>query len=140
VRAAALALLAERPMHGYEMIQELSERTGGVWRPSPGSIYPALALLEDEGLVTADAGSGKRLFQLTDAGREAAAAAGERTPWDDVTAGISDEDLSLRKLAGQVLMAVKQVAEAADADAKAKAVTVLTDARKQLYGILAEAD
>src|SRR5215475_12080019 len=73
VRAAALALLTERPMHGYEMIQELEERTGGMWRPSPGAVYPALQLLEDQGLVTADAEAGKRLFYLTDSGREGAA-------------------------------------------------------------------
>src|SRR5438067_13394684 len=78
VRAAALALLSERPMHGYEMIQELEERTDGVWRPSPGAVYPALQLLEDQGLVTADAGAGKRLFSLTDAGREEAEKAGDR--------------------------------------------------------------
>ena len=68
VRAAALALLSERPMHGYEMIQELEERTDGVWRPSPGAVYPALQLLEDQGLVTADAEAGKRLFSLTEPG------------------------------------------------------------------------
>src|SRR4249919_1945395 len=70
VRVAALALLSERPMHGYEMIQELEERTDGVWRPSPGAVYPALQLLEDQGFVTADAEAGKRLFSLTDTGRE----------------------------------------------------------------------
>src|SRR5581483_866443 len=86
VRAAVLALLAERPMHGYEMIQELEERTGGLWRPSPGAVYPALQLLEDQGLVRADTESDKRRFELTDAGREEAAKAGDRKPWDDLTA------------------------------------------------------
>src|SRR5512138_1738522 len=66
VRAALLALLAERPMHGYEMIQELDARTGGIWRPSPGSVYPTLALLEDEGLVTSDTSEGRKRFSLTD--------------------------------------------------------------------------
>src|SRR3954454_4590630 len=96
VRAAALALLDERPMHGYEMIQELEERTDGVWRPSPGAIYPALQLLEDEGLVTADAEAGKRLFSLTETGREEAAKAGDRKPWDEVTAGIDPSQFKLR--------------------------------------------
>ena len=73
VRAAVLALLAERPMHGYEIIQQIEERSGGVWRPSPGSIYPSLQLLADEGLVTGDETGGRRLFTLTDAGREEAA-------------------------------------------------------------------
>ena len=69
VRAAILALLAERPMHGYEMIQELETRTGGVWRPSPGSIYPTLQLLEEEGLIAGEDVDGRRRFALTDAGR-----------------------------------------------------------------------
>ena len=71
IRSAILALLAERPMHGYEIIGELSERTEGLWRPSPGSIYPTLQLLEDEGLVTAQSeeGGGKRRYSLTDDGR-----------------------------------------------------------------------
>ena len=72
VRAAVLALLLERPMHGYELIQQIEERSGGVWRPSPGSIYPTLQLLADEGLVSGDESGGRRLFTLTDAGREEA--------------------------------------------------------------------
>src|SRR5215218_10776255 len=70
VRSAILALLDDKPMHGYEMIQELDERTGGRWRPSAGSIYPTLQLLEDEGLVSVEEIDGKRVFSLTDAGRE----------------------------------------------------------------------
>jgi len=65
VRAAILALLAEEPMHGYQIITELTERSGGVWRPSPGSVYPTLSALEDQGLVTADTSEGRRVFQLT---------------------------------------------------------------------------
>ena len=87
VRAAALALLAEQPMNGYQIIQEIGERSGGVWRPSPGSIYPALQQLEDEGLIRAEAGEGgRRAFQLTDEGRAYAAAhSAELTaPWDVV--------------------------------------------------------
>src|SRR4030095_16003427 len=69
VRAAILALLAERPMHGYEMIQERQQRTGGVWRPSPGSVYPTLQMLEEEGLITGEQAEGRRRFSLTEAGR-----------------------------------------------------------------------
>src|ERR687889_266882 len=69
VRAAVLALLDERPMHGYEMIKEIEERTGGIWKPSAGSIYPTLALLEDEGLVRGEESDGKRRFTLTDEGK-----------------------------------------------------------------------
>src|SRR6478672_5113065 len=85
VRSAILALLDDRPMHGYAIITELDERTGGRWRPSAGSIYPTLQLLEDEDLVTAEEAEGKRVYSLTEAGREAAP---ERTegsrPWEEV--------------------------------------------------------
>jgi len=87
VRAAALALLAEQPMNGYQIIQEIGERSGGVWRPSPGSIYPALQQLEDEGLIRAEAGEGgRRAFQLTDEGRTYVAAHPDEltAPWDVV--------------------------------------------------------
>ena len=63
MRAAALELLSERPMHGYEIIQELESRSGGVWKPSPGSVYPTLQLLQDEGLVTASEIDGRRVFE-----------------------------------------------------------------------------
>src|SRR5919199_6125988 len=81
VRAAILALLAERPMHGYEIIQELESRTGGVWRPSPGSVYPTLQLLEDEGLITSEESGGRRRFSLTDEGRAEAQRETEAPPW-----------------------------------------------------------
>ena len=84
LRASILGLLAERPMHGYELITELEDRTRGRWRPSPGSIYPALAQLEDEGLVRSSDDDGRKRFELTDAGRERLAeqdtAAG--APWE----------------------------------------------------------
>ncbi len=74
VRAAILALLAEQPRHGYEIIREIGERSGGFWRPSPGSVYPTLQMLADEGLVTSKDEHGKKLFELTEAGQEAAQA------------------------------------------------------------------
>jgi len=87
VRAAILALLTEKPMHGYEMIQELDERTSGAWKPSPGSVYPTLTMLEDEGLVTAVESDGKRRYTLTDAGTEAAAERQGPAPWEQVVTG-----------------------------------------------------
>src|SRR5690242_19993077 len=139
VRAAALALLSERPMHGYEMIQELEERTDGVWRPSPGAVYPALQLLEDQGLVTADAAAGKRLFSLTEAGREEAGKAGDRKPWDEVTAGINPSQFKLRDALGPIAIAARQVAIDGTPAQQAAAADVLTEARRKLYSILAEA-
>ena len=139
VRAAALALLGERPMHGYEMIQELEERTDGVWRPSPGAVYPALQLLEDQGLVTADAEAGKRLFSLTDAGREELAKLGDRKPWDDVTAGIDPTQFRLRDALGPIALAARQVALDGTPAQQAAATEILTETRRKLYALLAEA-
>ena len=99
-------------MHGYQIIQELAERTGGVWRPSPGSVYPTLQQLEDEDLVRETASdSGKRVYELTDAGREQAAAA--PAPWTAVADESDDALVALRDLAFQVLAATRQVAKPA---------------------------
>jgi DNA-binding PadR family transcriptional regulator len=135
VRAAVLALLKEQPMHGYQIITELEERTAGAWKPSPGSVYPTLQLLEDEGLVRAEAEGGKNVFHLTDAGREAAEA-GEEAPWEAVAGDAAAMDL--RRLIGQLAMAFGQVVETGTPDQIQRARDVLNDARKALYGILAE--
>ena len=82
VRAAVLSLLAEKPMHGYQIIREIEERSGGSWKPSAGSVYPTLQLLADEGLITAEESNGRKTYALTDEGREVAASEGA-TPWAD---------------------------------------------------------
>jgi DNA-binding PadR family transcriptional regulator len=137
VRSAILALLDDRPMHGYEMIQELEERTGGRWTPSAGSIYPTLQLLEDEGLVTAEEVEGRKVYSLTDAGQEAAP---ERTeggqPWEQ-----GDEDsprFQARRELFQLMGAAKQLGRAGDDAQLTKAAEILKDARRKLYGLLAE--
>jgi DNA-binding PadR family transcriptional regulator len=140
VRAAILALLAERPMHGYEMIQELETRTGGVWRPSPGSVYPTLQLLEDEDLITGEESEGRRRFALTDAGRAEAERQGQRPPWEQVTAGVAPLAWNLRDALGQIAQAAWAVAGAGNEAQQAKALEILKDARRRLYAILAEAD
>jgi DNA-binding PadR family transcriptional regulator len=140
VRAAALALLAEQPMNGYQIIQEIAERSGGVWRPSPGSIYPALQQLEDEGLIRVDAGEGgRRAFQLTDEGRSYAEAHPEElnAPWDLVAGGAGGAAIEMRHLIGQVAMAAFQVISAGSDAQAAQARKILTDTRKALYRILA---
>ena len=110
VRAAILALLTDRPMHGYEMIQEIAERSGGLWRPSPGSVYPTLQLLVDEGLIVGTESEGsKRLFELTDDGR-AAAEKIETPPWDEITEGADPGQVNLRTAVGQLMGAVAQSA------------------------------
>jgi DNA-binding PadR family transcriptional regulator len=140
VRAAILALLAERPMHGYEMIQELEARTGGVWRPSPGSVYPTLQLLEDEGLIAGEEGEGRRRFALTDTGRAEAERQDQRAPWEQVTAGVAPGTWSLRDAIAQVAQASWSVGSAGTEAQQAKALEILHDARRRLYAILAEGD
>jgi DNA-binding PadR family transcriptional regulator len=138
VRAAILLLLFEEPRNGYQIITEIEQRSNGVWRPSPGSVYPALNQLEDEGLVQTDQSSGRKLFQLTDAGRSHIEEQDIQPPWDAI-AGTVDDDLSeLHSIIGQVTMAAMQVARVGSDISRAR--RILIDARKQLYRILAEDD
>jgi len=128
-------------MHGYQMIQELSERSGGAWTPSPGSIYPALQLLQDEGLVSAEETEGKRVFTLTDAGREQVAARGDGPlPWEAAATGESDAIGQLRTAAMQLGAAVRQVGSAASEPQVKRAGEILASTRRELYRILAEDD
>lgn len=143
VRAAALALLAEQPLNGYQIIQEIGERSGGVWRPSPGSVYPALQQLEDEGLIRAEAGDGgRRAYRLTTEGETYAQAHQSElaAPWDVVAGGAGSVAIEMRRLIGQVAMAAFQVVSAGNEAQAARARQVLTDARKALYRILAADD
>jgi DNA-binding PadR family transcriptional regulator len=143
VRAAALALLAEGPMNGYQIIQEISERSDGMWRASPGSVYPALQQLEDEGLIVAQADeSGRRSYQLTGEGRDYVEAHPDevRAPWDAVAGSVGDSAIQMRGLIGQVGMAAFQVLSAGTDSQVRQARQILTDARKALYRVLAADD
>ena len=138
VRAGILFLLAEGPKHGYQVMQELTERSGGRWRPSPGSIYPTLQLLEDEGLVTSEEVEGRRVFKLTDAGQAEVErrGAGDRAPWEvaDDAGPLAD----LREVGFGVMAAVMQVAHAGTERQVTRAREILTETRKSLYRLLAE--
>jgi DNA-binding PadR family transcriptional regulator len=137
VRSAILTLLGEKPMHGYEMIQELEERTGGRWRPSAGSIYPTLQLLEDEGLVRAEEVEGKRVFDLTDEGRELLAERGESAPpWQQPEDGSIHHQLG--KEIGGVASAASQVMKTGDEAQLKQAAEVMAETRKRLYTLLGE--
>jgi DNA-binding PadR family transcriptional regulator len=140
VRAAILAVLAEQPMNGYQIIQEIAERSGGVWKPSPGSIYPTLQQLEDEGLVTADAEVGRRTFTLTDEGRAYVADHADEVsaPWEAMSAPAEDDENGLKPLLGQVATAMWQILAAGTPDQQARAKEALAELRRKLYGILAE--
>jgi DNA-binding PadR family transcriptional regulator len=139
VRAAVLLLLEDEPRNGYQLMQELEERSGGIWRPSPGSIYPALSQLEDEGLVRSDETAGRRAYQLTDEGRAYIESNRESlgVPWDEVGGDVPEGLFELRKLMMQLGMATMQVAQAGDEAQTAEARKVLEDARRSLYRILA---
>jgi DNA-binding PadR family transcriptional regulator len=134
VRYALLAVLKDRPMHGYEVITELESRTGGRWRPSAGSVYPTLQLLEDEGLLTSAEVDGRRTYSLTDAGRAAADDVPHR--WLDASGG--DEPADLRKLAMGVIGAAITVKRTGSPDANRAAREILVDSRKRLYRLLAD--
>jgi len=138
VRVAILHLLAEEPMHGYQIIQEISERTDGVWNPSPGSVYPTLQQLEDEGLVLAEQREGKKVFTLTNGGTEALGSEHETPPWERMAGGMRDNLMNLREAGFQVGAAVMQVARAGTDDQVARATAILDEARRKVYGILAE--
>jgi DNA-binding PadR family transcriptional regulator len=140
VRGATLALLAERPMHGYEILQELAERTQGVWRPSPGSVYPALQLLEDQGLVTSSSAEGRRQYTLTDEGRAELAKGPTTAPWESMMRDADQGDLALRRTVRQLVKAAAQVMDAGTDDQKSRALTALDGVRRQMYLILAETE
>ncbi|HYA68507.1 MAG TPA: PadR family transcriptional regulator [Acidimicrobiales bacterium] len=139
MRAAVLALLAERPMHGYEMLQELARRTDDLWRPSPGSLYPALQLLEDQGLVRSVQEDGRRCFELTDDGRaELAGRPAGPPPWETMVGAADPGDRTLYGALRSLQMAVIQVAEVGTAAQKAAVERLLADLRRQVYLSLAE--
>jgi DNA-binding PadR family transcriptional regulator len=138
VRVAILTLLAEQPRHGYEIIHELADRSGGAWQPSPGSVYPTLQLLEDEGLVRGVEVEGKRRFEITDEGR-AHLAANPRasTPWEDMARNVDPTRHELMDAVRHVAMATHQVAEVGTDEQRQQAITLLHELRRHLYVLLA---
>ena len=139
VRAAMLLLLDEQPQNGYQLIQEIERRTEGVWKPSPGSVYPALQQLEDEGLVQIVESEGKKAYELSAEGREYVAGKREElgNPFEAATGGMDEGVSDLRGLMFQVGAAAMQVAAAGHTDEARK---ILADTRRALYKILAEDD
>jgi DNA-binding PadR family transcriptional regulator len=140
VRASVLALLAEQPMHGYQIINELAERSQGAWRPSPGSVYPILQQLQDEGLVRVEETDGRRVVHLTDAGRAYVEAHRDElaAPWEAVGGQPDERTWELMSAVRAVTGAAWQVAQAGSAAELERATAMLVDVRRRLYGILAE--
>jgi DNA-binding PadR family transcriptional regulator len=135
VRSALLLLLAEEPMHGYQLMQAVAERTGGAWKLSPGAVYPTIAQLEDEGLVAVSAEGGRKLVTLTDAGREQLAALGAVDPF--AAFATEGDQPDLRALLGELMGAAHQLGRVGNPAQLTAAATVLSDARRALYLILA---
>ncbi len=139
VRAAVLALLAEKPMHGYQIIQEIGERSGGGWKPSPGSVYPTLQLLADEGLILAEESNGRKTYSLTSEGQAVAdAAADAKAPWESEGARESGRAGALPKAGIELAQAAAQVGRTGKPEQVQQAVAVLDEARRKLYSILAQ--
>ena len=142
VRAAVLDVLAVEPMNGYQVIQEIAERTGGAWKPSPGSVYPTVQQLEDEGLVEGVESERRRLLRLTDEGRRYV----EEHPdelaatWRAFERTADDEPSDLKPAIGQVMGAVWQIVTTGTRQQRAEAAEILADTRRRLYGLLAEGD
>jgi DNA-binding PadR family transcriptional regulator len=139
VRAAILGVLSEQSMNGYQIIQEIANRSGGVWKPSPGSIYPTLQQLEDEGLVRVEDDGGRRVYTLTDAGRSYVNEHADEVsaPWQAMGEAGGD-DAGIKPLIGQVATAVWQIMATGTPDQQAKGRDALVEFRKKLYAILAE--
>lgn len=138
IREAILVLLSESPMHGYQIITELADRSGGDWRPSAGSVYPTLQQLTDEGLVRSTETDGKRVYELTDEGRAQAESREGTLPWAEAAEGADDDLVALRDLVFQVMGATRQVAHAGTKTQLATAQQILRSTRKSLYQLLAE--
>jgi DNA-binding PadR family transcriptional regulator len=139
VRLALLRLLAEEPRNGYQLIQAIEERSEGLWRPSPGSVYPTLAQLEDEGLIRSVEADGARRFEITDAGREhLEGRAGEPAPWEPAAEAANHPLAELGPLVIQIGKAAFQVASVGDQAQRDRARMLLADTRRSLYRILAE--
>ncbi|GLX94203.1 helix-turn-helix transcriptional regulator [Herbidospora sp. NBRC 101105] len=140
VRAALLALLAEEPRNGHQMIEEIARRSGGLWRPSPGSVYPSLQQLEDEGLVAAEESAGARVYRLTENGREVAGSRTGPEPWAEVAQGMTEDRHEMRLLWGQLAEAFIHLTHVATDEQVAQTKKLLKTTRREMFRILAGDD
>lgn len=138
VRAAVLALLSENPMHGYQIIKEIEERSKGSWKPSAGSVYPTLQLLADEGLVDTEESNGRKIYSLTEAGRAEADEAQGAMPWESGPAEHGKGFAALPKAGVELAQAAAQVGRSGTSEQVQEAAAVLDEARRKLYAILAQ--
>jgi DNA-binding PadR family transcriptional regulator len=142
IRTAALLLLAEEPRNGYQIMQEVEQRSEGVWRPSPGSVYPALQQLEDEGLIRSEETEGRKLFHLTDSGRTKVQQRDENAPapWEAISSDYGEKAHELGNAAKAMMVAFVQVMKTGDERQLEQARIVLRNARRDLYRVLADSE
>ena len=140
VRAAILALLSEEPRNGYQIIQEIEERSEGEWRPSPGAVYPALQQLADEGLIEGEEQDGRRTFRLSEAGRAYVEEHAEEVdaPWEAMTTDVRDDVRDLFTTSARTGAAVMQIVQTGSESQVAEAKEILSETRRKLYHLLAE--
>jgi DNA-binding PadR family transcriptional regulator len=138
VRQAILAMLREQPRHGYDLMRELEQRTGGRWRPSAGSIYPTLQQLEDEGLIKGNEQEGRRVYTLTESGKKEAERSRPGSHAWLAGHGPSDEPKDMRRTAMQLVAAAVQVRRVGSAAAQEEARRILVESRRRMYQLLAE--
>lgn len=138
VRAAILTLLAEEPKHGYQLIREIEERTGGKWKPSAGSVYPTLQFLADEGLVTTEMSQDRKVYSLTEAGREAAAAAAGSAAWENTAPFDTNALGAVPKASIELAQAVGQLIRTGTSEQHHEAAELLNETRRKIYSILAQ--
>jgi DNA-binding PadR family transcriptional regulator len=143
MRHLGLEALTAGPMHGYQIIQHLEERSGGMWRPSPGSVYPTLQLLEDQGLVKSEEADGRRVYSLTDEGRaeaEAGKTSAADSPWAWFAEKAKDPRVKLGQATFQLGDAARQVGMSGSPEQVDKALEILAEARRKLYQLLADGE
>src|SRR5664279_636937 len=137
VRVAILSLLAEESMHGYQIIHEIEKRSNGAWKPSPGSVYPTLQLLADEGLIEAHEADGKKTYTLTEKGHDEVKSS-RPAPWQDSESRDSSRPTALPHAAAKLAEAVIPIMRNGNPEQVDEAITVVDDARRKLYAILAQ--
>jgi DNA-binding PadR family transcriptional regulator len=142
IRTAALLLLAEEPRNGYQIMQEVQERSEGFWRPSPGSVYPALQQLEDESLIRSQESDGRKLYALTDEGRAKVEQRGSdrQAPWEQMSDDAGEKVHEVASLMREVAYACSQVLRTGGEAQLESAKEVLTAVRRDLYRILADGE
>lgn len=136
IKYILLTLLAEQPQHGYELIKQLEARYGGFYRPSPGSVYPTLQLLEEGGYLTSEQIEGKRVYTITDSGRQLLA---DRDPIDLIDREDKSQQLmELKEAIADLGTAVMLVARSSNLERMSRVREMLNKVKREIYAILAE--